>query len=137
MPIDDSGNTALRAAMNAIPALDAERGLRFAAGRVDHYIQRLRKYASCHTDIADELRAAQAYRDPVELGHIAHTLRGVAAVLGARELQQSATDLETGLREGQDWRASASAVARVCAAHQALLEAIAALPETAELETAA
>lgn len=123
--------------MQAIPGLDVERGLRFAAGRLDHYLGRLRKYASIHADAATELRAAHAHRDPAELVHIAHTLRGVAAFLGAASLQTTATVLETGLSDKLDWDASARDVEAVCEAHEALLHAIAAFEQQPALVNAA
>ncbi len=126
-----------RPAMVAIPGLDVERGLRFASGRLDHYLGRLRKYASTHADAASELRAAYAYRDAAELAHVAHTLRGVAAFLGAPSLQTAATALEIGLRHEPDWHASARDVEAVCEAHEALLHAIAAFEQQPALVDAA
>jgi len=123
--------------MDAIPGLDVERGLRFAAGRLDHYLGRLRKYASIHAGAASELRAAHAYRDPAELAHIAHALRGVAAFLGAASLQTAATALEIGLRGEPDWDASAGHVEAVCDAHEALLHAIAAFDQQPAMVDAA
>jgi len=123
--------------LHAIPGLDVERGLRFASNRLDNYVRRLRKFAASHADTANDLRAAHAYRDPAELEQIAHALRGLAAFLGAAHLQERATALEIGMRNQPDWDACAGEVESLCAVHEALLVAIASLPESPELANAA
>lgn len=133
MTSDPSG-ASLRATLEHIAGLDVERGLRFASGRIDSYLRRLRTYAASHAGTADELRAAHAWRDAIELRQLAHSLRGVAAFVGAVALQERAAALELALGERPDWDASATRVEALCAAHQALLGAIAALPQAPEAE---
>jgi len=136
-PGNATSERSLAEMLHAIQGLDMERGLRFASGRLDTYVRRLRKFAASHIETANELRAAQAYRDPVELEHIAHSLRGLAAFLGATDLQHSAAAVEIGLRSEPDWDVSARQVESLCATHQQLLLAIGRLPAEAEFQSAA
>jgi len=136
-PSSATGERSVAEMLEAIRGLDVERGLRFSSGRLDTYVRRLRKFAASHIETANELRAAQAYRDPVELEHIAHSLRGLAAFLGATDLQNSAATVELGLRGEPDWDVSARDVESLCAVHQHLLVAIGQLPAEAEFENAA
>ena len=136
-PNSATGERSLAEMLEAIRGLDVERGLRFSSGRFDTYVRRLHKFAASHLETANELRAAQAYRDPVQLEHIAHSLRGLAAFLGATDLQNSAATVEIGLRGEPDWNASAGHVESLCETHQRLLFAIGQLPMQAEFENAA
>jgi len=136
-PSSATGERSLAEMLHAIQGLDVERGLRFASGRLDTYVRRLLKFAASHSETANELRAAHAYRDPVELEHIAHSLRGLAAFLGATDLQNCAASVEIGLRSEPDWEASAGHVESLCTTHQHLLVAIGQLPAQADFEKAA
>lgn len=62
------------------------------------------------------------------------SLRGVAAFVGAVTLQERAAALELALGERPDWDASAIQVEALYFAHEALLGAIAALPQAPEAE---
>jgi two-component system sensor histidine kinase/response regulator len=82
----------------AIPALDAADGLRRVLGKREAYIGLLRTFASGQAEAPDTIRAALAEGRAADALRAAHTLKGVAGSIGARELQAQAALVETALR---------------------------------------
>jgi two-component system sensor histidine kinase/response regulator len=63
----------------------------------------LRRFAIGHADVARDIRAALADGRAADAERVAHTLRGVAGSIGARELQSEAAAVEAALRHGAAW----------------------------------
>ena len=116
------GATAATAHETAAPRLAADRrgldpsaGLALVAGRVALYRKLLERFAHSHADTPARLAQAVAGSQWQEASRVAHTVKGVAAQIGAAALQDLASRLERAL--AHDARGEAAAV-------QALLGAI-------------
>jgi CheY-like chemotaxis protein len=105
--------TALLASLAGIAGLNIEAGLQAVAGKQDSYLRLLHTFAQNHADDIGALRAALASGAFLDARRLAHTLKGVAAALGAEELRGRAMELERGIEA----RASPEAL-------DALLEAL-------------
>ena len=84
----------------AIADLDAADGLRRVLGNRTAYVALLRRFASSQAGAVTEIRAALSDGRAADAGRCAHTLKGVAGSIGARELQREAGQLEAALRRG-------------------------------------
>ena len=87
--------------LEGIAGLDAAQGLRQLQGRELLYLRLLRKFVSGQADLPARLAAALAAGDWAQAERLAHTLKGVAAQLGALPLRDLAERLELALRERQ------------------------------------
>jgi two-component system, sensor histidine kinase and response regulator len=85
-------------ALASVPGLDAADGLRRVLGRREAYVGLLRTFAHGQAGAADAIRADLAAGRKVEALRAAHTLKGVAGSIGARQLQAEAAALEAALR---------------------------------------
>jgi polar amino acid transport system substrate-binding protein len=65
------------------------------------YRRLLKKFYQDHGSAADEIREALARNDGPLALRLAHTLKGVAGNIGARELEIAAGELESALRKGE------------------------------------
>jgi PAS domain S-box-containing protein len=81
--------------------LDREGGLRRTAGNVELYHRLLSSLANTQADAADRVAAALRERDDPSARLITHTVKGVAANLGATALAEAASRLENTLHAGQ------------------------------------
>jgi CheY-like chemotaxis protein len=82
-----------------IKGLDPLQGLQRTGGKAIFYINMLRKMATAQADAVLRVREQLAANDRGSAERTAHTLKGVAGNLGAVALQDSASALETALRE--------------------------------------
>ena len=87
------------AVLQTIPGLDVDLGLKSVRGRVTSYRRMLVKFAANHRDDPHKLRQALAAGDGGEARRVAHTLKGVSAMLGVVEVQAHATAIELACRE--------------------------------------
>jgi len=81
----------------ALDGLDTRRGLYHVAGNAALYLRLLDSFRQTQRGTAAGLHAALARGDNAEAGAVAHSLRGVAANLGATALERAARDLEAAL----------------------------------------
>jgi two-component system sensor histidine kinase/response regulator len=88
------------ATFSPIDGLDEADGLRRVRGNASLYGKLLRQFASQQADTVEEIRAALVTNDFEGAIRLAHTLKGVAANLGARNVQAAAAVVETQLRDG-------------------------------------
>ena len=86
--------------LHQIPDLDATDGLRRMMGRQEAYVGLLRRFARTQAEIFSEIRTAIADGRRADAERAAHTLKGAAGTIGARELQRLAGDVEAGLHNG-------------------------------------
>jgi two-component system, sensor histidine kinase and response regulator len=84
--------------LHAVPGLDSADGLRRVLGNRAAFVALLRRFASSQADAAREIRTACADDRVADAERYAHTLKGVAGSIGARELQREAGELEAALR---------------------------------------
>jgi PAS domain S-box-containing protein len=80
------------------PTLDVDLGLRRVAGHRETYQRMLRLYVDTHAGDPPRVRAALAAGRHEEARRQVHTLKGVAAMLGATALQQAAAAAEATIR---------------------------------------
>jgi len=84
------------------PGLDAALGLQRALGKQALYVQLLKRFVSGQTGVSAQIRQALASGDAALAERLAHTLRSVAANIGAQGVSDRAQALETALRRGSD-----------------------------------
>ncbi len=131
-PVDEE--TALRAALEAVPGLDFATGLRAVRGRCASYRRLLKSFVSQHGEDDQLIARALAEDRPTDASHLAHTLKGAAGTLGLVDIQAAATRLNQELRQpGSDGSPRSELVDTLCASVNATLTALAAaLEQTAE-----
>lgn len=86
---------------DAIAGLDLNIGLARAMRQVPLYALLLRRFATSRQDTATHIREAIAAGDLAHAELLSHSLRGVAAQLGATQIPSDAEQLELALREGK------------------------------------
>jgi HPt (histidine-containing phosphotransfer) domain-containing protein len=86
--------------LDDIPGLDTVDGVRRVLGRREAYAGLLRRFALGHVDAIRDIRAALAAGRRADAERAAHTLKGVAGTIGARQLQREAGEVEAALRRG-------------------------------------
>jgi CheY-like chemotaxis protein len=91
---DDAADR-LRRSLESLEGLDVAAGLRAANGRLDLYRRLLSRFV--HSDDADVAADALAVGDQGAARLAAHTLKGVAATLGAPRLRKGAEALEAAI----------------------------------------
>ncbi len=82
-------------------ALDTVSGLQYFGGQWPSYRRMLTRFAEMHRGDATRLETALAEGDRAAAERIAHTLKGLAATLGAKSLQRESQELERQIREGE------------------------------------
>ncbi|SEG13603.1 response regulator [Thauera chlorobenzoica] len=85
-----------------VAGLDPALGLERCLGQAGLYRELLEQFIRQQRGSAEQLRRALEDGDHHSVRHLAHTLKGVAANLGAVGLEQRAAALEQSLREGRD-----------------------------------
>ncbi len=80
-----------------LPGLDFKAGLGLMGSNKKTYLKMLFKYHKEDQNVVRELEAALQAADLVRARHIAHKEKGVAAVLGARDLCDAASALESAI----------------------------------------
>jgi len=94
----------------AIPGLDIQVGLRTVQGKPDRYISLLRGFSTSQSSTMQDIRDALARDDRSTAERLAHTLKGLAGMIGAYELQRHANNLEQQLRQDVDGRHGAASI---------------------------
>ena len=111
--------------LHAIADLDAADGLRRVLGNRTAYVALLRRFASSQAGAATDIRTALSDGRTADAQRGAHTLKGVAGSIGARELQREAGELEAALRRGDPGARVAPLLDRTAHVLERLLAAIA------------
>ncbi len=125
-------------ALAQVAGLDSRLGLRQAAGRESLYLGLLARFVASQADAQDQLAQAIARADWEQAERAAHTLKGVAAQIGAQALSEAARRLEQALRQRQPASELESLRAAVASQLLPLNQAIAAcLPRPADTGPAA
>ena len=87
-------------ALSGIDGLDARRGLSQLLGRDALYREILSRFVSGQRDTASRIGEALAAGQRDKAQRLAHTLKGLAAQIGALPLREQAARLEAALRDG-------------------------------------
>jgi two-component system, sensor histidine kinase and response regulator len=119
-----------------IPGLDTVDGLRRVLGRREAYVSLLRLFVMSQPKAFAEIRSAITQGRRADAERVAHTLKGVAGTIGARQLHSEAADIETALRREVTLTELETLIAR---AERTLLELVSALvvalPHEADVAT--
>ncbi len=94
----EDGLDALMQRLRSVPELDVDLGLSRTNNNPGFYVSMLRKFVPKHRDAAQHIQDALTGGNTALAERLAHTLKGVAAHLGAEELQQCAGMLEENIR---------------------------------------
>jgi len=97
----DRSEAAVNAAPQPAALLDQETGVKQVGGDRKLYLELLQRFLNEYGRRCREVVGQLAGQDVREASRLAHSLKGVAGLLAALPLQQSALDLEAALREGR------------------------------------
>ncbi|MBF0256582.1 MAG: response regulator, partial [Gammaproteobacteria bacterium] len=86
-----------------LPGIDSRAGLRVCQGDLSLYNRLLSRFAEQQSQFEEQFVAAQQAGDGVSCRRLAHSLKGSAGNLGARELSQVAAELEQACAEDEDY----------------------------------
>jgi PAS domain S-box-containing protein len=84
-----------------LEVVDVKSGLGAVDGNVALYTELLRNFRLRHHDSAKKLSAALAERNHHVAQRLAHTIKGVAGTLGARDLSKASSQLESALKNAK------------------------------------
>jgi signal transduction histidine kinase/DNA-binding response OmpR family regulator len=85
-----------------LPGIDTEDGVARFGGNVSSYLKLLNKFADNQADAIKRLNEEHQADKQEEAVRIAHTLKGVSGSIGASDLQELASQLESMLIDGDD-----------------------------------
>jgi len=85
-----------------IPGIDTAGGVRRVGGKVKLYLEVLSKFRDGQYDAAERITAALHSGDRQGAERIAHSLKGLAGTIGAKELQEAALAVERELHRGSE-----------------------------------
>lgn len=100
----DPGADAVLAHLAGLPGFDVTRGLAALRGNSKKYLELLRFFIAARADDMLRLEASLSANDHQTARHLAHTLKGAAATIGADRLAAAAGHLEALLRASQEER---------------------------------
>ncbi len=86
----------------AVPGIDIIAGLKRSGGNRKRYETLLRKFAEQQSGASAAIDAALAKGDAATAERTAHSLKGVAATLGANALSEAASRAEAAIKSGKD-----------------------------------
>jgi ammonium transporter, Amt family len=87
----------------SLEGIDVRSGVNRMGGNIELYLRLWQEFIHRHADSSTQLRRSLRARQFEQAGHQMHTIRGVAGNLGAKELYETAKDIELALQrdEGQ------------------------------------
>jgi two-component system sensor histidine kinase/response regulator len=129
----EDGADALLQALRKLAGLDVDLGLLRTSKNPGFYATLLRKFVGSQQDATQRIQQALHHQDTETAERLAHTLKSVAANLGASALQNAADALETGLRQGLPANAIQAAVSAVNELLAALVRDLRATPGLIEV----
>ncbi|WP_313116780.1 response regulator [Ectopseudomonas guguanensis] len=110
-----------------LEGIDLAAGLATCMGKQELYLRLLHSFQSSQGDFSGQFQAARADADPTAAARLAHSLRGSAGNLGARDLAQAAAALEQSCLDGADESVLQTGVARVEGCLKQVLQGLAKL----------
>lgn len=123
-----TGDTHLRQLLSGISCLDFETGLKVMRWDEEKYIALLQMYLRHHVDDIKKLRQSLETGDTQQADLLSHTIKGVAATLGAYRLQHAATVFNQAIREKRSYEIIENDLAILDAEQLQFLDAIRTLP---------
>jgi HPt (histidine-containing phosphotransfer) domain-containing protein len=86
----------------AIAGVETQVGLTRTGGKLEFYLDLLRRFAERHGNARQEIAAAISAGESAVAERLAHTLKGVAGTVGATEISEAAARIEAALKTGGD-----------------------------------
>ena len=123
-----AGDNDLLQSLRSIATLDPEQGLLRTGGNPAFYASLLKKFVASQEDAMQRVQQALQDGDPPTAERHAHTLKGVAASLGAHVLQQEAGELESNLRQHASTAELLEAMERTTQQLDTLMQALRSVP---------
>ena len=128
----DATTQAALARLGGLPGVNLSQGLSALSGKADRYLDLIGRFVELHVDDMTRLCACVDQGDHVTAVHLAHSLKGSAATLGADRIAELAGDIEIVLRANPPASLRGGALrAEMEAIDAALLALAAALPTPA------
>ncbi|MDY0745893.1 response regulator [Paucibacter sp. R3-3] len=115
----------LETLLHDVPGLDLQLGLKRVMGKESLYLNMLRTFVSGQADTCAHIRVSLRLGEVTVAERLAHTLRGVAGNVGATEVQELATRLESAIRERQASAAIEAELQRLQEPLETLVQALA------------
>ncbi|HXE38107.1 MAG TPA: response regulator, partial [Azonexus sp.] len=94
----DEADPAFLLALQRIPGLDVDLGLRAVRGRVASFRRLLGTFIAQHGHDDEAIASALGEQRPADATHLAHALKGAAGTLGLSEIHAAAAELNDELR---------------------------------------
>ncbi|GAB1393298.1 hypothetical protein MASR1M60_14610 [Rhodocyclaceae bacterium] len=123
-PTEEADDEAIRQRLASLDGLDVAAGLRNLSGRLPRYLQMLTRFLQAHREDGRELQALICQGDLTTAMRQVHSLKGVAATLGACSVAAEAAELESGLRQSATDEQIAVAVNRLQQALSRLMDTL-------------
>ncbi|MBF0135868.1 MAG: PAS domain S-box protein [Magnetococcales bacterium] len=99
-PLLSSGPPNMSEGLPNVPGIDTRAGLKRMGGNVKAYLALLAKFRINQGRVGGAIRSSMANQDMPTTERLAHTLKGVAATIGAEALQRQAEILESAIKNG-------------------------------------
>ncbi|MBF0214691.1 MAG: response regulator, partial [Magnetococcales bacterium] len=93
---------AFEAQAPTISGIDTRAGMKRMGGNLDGYLKLLNRFVSNQRGATMAMRHALEEEERASAERIAHTLKGVAATIGADELAKKAAQVESGMQAGRE-----------------------------------
>ncbi len=110
--------------LDTITTLAVEKGLKNTMGKQALYVSLLKKFVSTESSFAQRMQKALSSHDMATAELLAHTLKSVAAQIGAEEIRALAQQLEQAIRERKALPQVRRAVEQIAQALSTLIAAI-------------
>jgi len=85
----------------SLPCLNIQIGIKQLEGNQGLYIKLLKKFAECNQGLAEKIADRLEHNDDKKARLLAHSIKGVAGSIGAKELYMASAALETAIMQGR------------------------------------
>ena len=123
-PLAEGDDSALHAALAALPGIDCQFGLQAVRGRLSSYHRLLDKFANNHHSDFALLRQNLAEGKSDAARRLAHSIKGAAGTLGATDIREAMASLEAAIPQGLSSVTLEPFIVRAEIAHKKLCHAL-------------
>jgi signal transduction histidine kinase/CheY-like chemotaxis protein len=127
-PSEQQQPDSVLAALRTVEGLDADRGLGLSNHNASLYLAMLGKFVKSQEHTVEDIRQAMAAADTGTAERLAHTLKGLAASIGAEPLRQSMSDIEQAVHTDRETESIIVLLEPARVQLQALISALRATP---------
>ena len=106
------GHLDVAAKLPHLDGLDIQAGLSRTRGKQDFYLNLLKQFAADFCSFVEQMTQCLREGKHEDAQRLAHSLKGVAANLGAHRVADAASELERALRSGEPFEAALQSVER-------------------------